>query len=292
MKLTIIRNAKVHTEMPVYHLQDRNLSLRAMGLLTKMLALPDDWDFSINGLASICRDGVGSVRSALKELEENGYIIRMNDHAGNGRFQRVTYIIYEVPQKENAVEEHKTPAEPKTSVHEAEEPPEIPVENSKTEPEKPSAEIPYSAGTTQIKKDRYDSIYNINQSISIISPGKPNMEYSDAVETVRENIEYPVLLERYPQKRLDMIVDLAAEVLCSASDTVLIGKERYPYSLVKDRFMRIGSECVEYIFDCLDRTQTEIRCIKAYLLKTLFNAPATMEDYYQTKVNAMFPGLV
>ena len=164
MKLTIIRNAKVHTEMPVYHLQDRNLSLRAMGLLTKMLALPDDWDFSINGLASICRDGVGSVRSALKELEENGYIIRMNDHAGNGRFQRVTYIIYEVPQKENAVEEHKTPAEPKTSVHEAEEPPEIPVENSKTEPEKPSAEIPYSAGTTQIKKDRYDSIYNINQS--------------------------------------------------------------------------------------------------------------------------------
>ena len=111
------------------------------------------------------------------------------------------------------------------------------------------------------------------------------MGYEEARERVTENIEYEIMCERYPKERLDEIVDIASETLCTRRATFELGKDTYPYSLVKDRLLRLNASHLEYIFICLDKNTTEIHNIKPYLLKTLVNAPATMESYYTTKVN-------
>lgn len=111
------------------------------------------------------------------------------------------------------------------------------------------------------------------------------MGYDEARETVKENIEYCILSERYPVERLDEIVDIASEALCSKRNSFSLGKDTYPYALVKDRLLRLDGSHIEYILDCIDGNTTDIRNIKPYLLKTLINAPATMDSYYRTKVN-------
>ena len=111
------------------------------------------------------------------------------------------------------------------------------------------------------------------------------MGYDEARETVKENIEYEILSERYPVERLDEIVDIASEALCSKRSSFSLGKDTYPYELVKDRLLRLDGSHIEYILDCIDGNTTDIRNIKPYLLKTLINAPATMDSYYRTRVN-------
>ena len=121
---------------------------------------------------------------------------------------------------------------------------------------------------------------------SITEEAAPDvMGYDEARETVKENIEYETLSERYPVERLDEIVDIASEALCSKRSTFSLGKDTYPYALVKDRLLRLDSSHIENILDCIDGNTTDIRNIKPYMLKTLINAPATMDSYYRTKVN-------
>ncbi len=84
--------------MSNYHLRDRELSLRSIGLLSKILSLPEDWDYSVRGLTSICREGKDAVAASLKELEDAGYIERRMVHgAESGRFSGVEYYIFERP---------------------------------------------------------------------------------------------------------------------------------------------------------------------------------------------------
>ena len=111
------------------------------------------------------------------------------------------------------------------------------------------------------------------------------MGYDEAREMVKENIEYEILSERYPAERIDEIVDIASEALCSKRSSFSLGKDTYPYELVKDRLLRLDGSHIEYILDCIDRNTTDIRNIKPYMLKTLINAPATMDSYYRTRVN-------
>ena len=111
------------------------------------------------------------------------------------------------------------------------------------------------------------------------------MGYEEARERITENIEYEIMCERYPKERLDEIVDIASEALCTRRATFTLGKDTYPYALVKDRLLRLNASHIGYIIGCIDGNTTEIHHIKPYLLKTLINAPATMESYYTAKVN-------
>ena len=88
--------------MSNYHLNDKTLSLKAIGLLSKMLSLPDNWDYSINGLVAICKEKKTSVISTLDELKEHGYVIvtkKMPNETDTGRIEYI-YDIYELPQFE------------------------------------------------------------------------------------------------------------------------------------------------------------------------------------------------
>ena len=85
------------TVMSNRHLQDARLSLKAKGLLSVMLSLPEDWNYSVRGLAAICREGVDAIRGALRELEKEGYVIRRQLRGPGGQIQDIEYLIYEQP---------------------------------------------------------------------------------------------------------------------------------------------------------------------------------------------------
>lgn len=87
------------TIMNNYHLQDRKLSLKAKGLLSMILSLPDDWAFSIAGLKAISKEGKDSIRSALTELEAKGYLVRKRVRERNGCLGSVIYTFYERSRK-------------------------------------------------------------------------------------------------------------------------------------------------------------------------------------------------
>jgi hypothetical protein len=86
-----------YTVMSNYHLSDSRLSLKAVGLLSKMLSLPEDWDYTIRGLTHICREGRDAIKGAIVELEEAGYIQRQQRHDENGKFAGNEYVIHEAP---------------------------------------------------------------------------------------------------------------------------------------------------------------------------------------------------
>ncbi len=86
-----------YTTVSNHHLRDKNLSLKSIGLLTIMLSLPDDWDYSLEGLTMITKDGLASVRTAIKELEDNQYLVRNQTRNERGKFGDIEYLVYETP---------------------------------------------------------------------------------------------------------------------------------------------------------------------------------------------------
>ena len=92
-----VEKNKDYTTVSNYHLRDKNLSLKSIGLLTIMLSLPDDWDYSLEGLTKITKDGLASVRTAVKELEDNKYLVRNQGRNKNGKFGDIEYLVYETP---------------------------------------------------------------------------------------------------------------------------------------------------------------------------------------------------
>lgn len=97
MAVCRVEKNKNYTTMSNYHLRDPNLSNKARGLLSTMLSLPDNWDYTTRGLAKICKDGVDGITAQLKELEQYGYLIRNRIRDSGGRIVDMEYIIYERP---------------------------------------------------------------------------------------------------------------------------------------------------------------------------------------------------
>ena len=110
-----IEKQKNYTVMSNHHLKNAALSLKAKGLLSQMLSLPDDWDYSLKGLAKINKESIDAIRTAVWELEKAGYIVRSQGHGERGKFSGIEYIIYETPQlgteKADADAPAQTPSE-------------------------------------------------------------------------------------------------------------------------------------------------------------------------------------
>lgn len=110
-------------------------------------------------------------------------------------------------------------------------------------------------------------------------------------EIIKENIEYDALMERYPyeQKLVEGIFELILETVLVKGDTVLIESNQYPRELVKSKFLKLDFTHIEYVMGCFKSNTTKVNNIKKYLLATLFNAPSTIDGYYQAEVNHDFP---
>ena len=128
-----VEKNKGYTVMSNHHLRDRDLSLKAKGLLSQMLSLPEDWDFTLAGLSRINRESIDAIRSAIRELEEAGYITRSRERDEKGRLRGADYVIYEQPVSAPPMQEAPASGDPMS--------------------EKPTSENPTLENTTQLNKD-------------------------------------------------------------------------------------------------------------------------------------------
>ena len=279
-----VEKTKDFTIMSNHHLRNTELSLKAKGLLSLMLSLPEDWDYTTKGLAHICKDGVDSITTALKELERHGYLTRQRLRYDNGQLGDIEYTIHEQP-----VSTENTGLSPKR-----ENPRQVKPEQAKPKQAEPEQENPAQLNTNPLKtkkskKDKsitYPSIYPAEPEVANRTDGMDRIELIEAYrEIIKENIEYDLLVLRYGRERLDEALELMLEVILSKRPYIRIAGDDFPWEIVKSRFLKINSGHLEYVFDCIDKNTTKVGNIKAYLLAALYNAPATMDSYYRAEVN-------
>ena len=263
--------------MANHHLRNTELSLKAKGLLSLMLSLPEEWDYTTKGLARICKDGVDSICAGVRELEDHGYVVRERIRNPNGQLGAIEYTILEQPRT----------SEPKREKPERGNPVQAnPVLG------KPEQENPAQLNTYRTNKEESNTLsinpYPINSYPINPVTDQMGIDRMDIYrEIIKENIEYDTMKDNFPYdyERLDEIVELMAETLASKKATFCIAGDTYPASTVKFKLLRINSLHIQYVFECLNKNTTEVRNIKKYLLATLFNAPSTMGSYYKAQVN-------
>ena len=265
-----IEKTRDYTVMSNHHLKDRTLTLKSKGLLSMMLSLPDEWNYTTRGLAAICREGVDSIGAALKELETHGYIRRTQLRDEKGKITDTEYVIYEMPQCE-------PPSSPGT-----------PLPGTA----KPYTENPAQLNTNQTKTDLSSTeLSNPIQSNPPTPTGaRIGMDGMGAREVYREiildNIGYEYLIQdsHIDREQLDEIAELIVDTVCTARKTVRIAGDDYPAEVVKSRFMKLDSSHVQYVMGCMRENTTYVRNIKKYLLAALYNAPVTISNYYSSLV--------
>ena len=256
-----------YTVMSNYHLQDKKLSLKAKGLLSYMLSLPDDWDYSLKGLTTGCRDGIDSVRSAVHELEDGGYLCRSKVRDARGRIIDYNYEVFELPQKELI---EKRPA---------------PVPNSPSS-ENPMSGFPTLENPTQQNTNKQNTK---RQSTNLSGPAGESADFDQMEAQVREEfqerLEIDTLAQRYDPDKLEELLDNIVEMYCCPRQTQYVGKQPQTTKAIRLRLDKLTSQHVEYIFDVMSNTTQPIKNIMAYLRTTILNAPTTIEHYYQAQGN-------
>ena len=110
-------------------------------------------------------------------------------------------------------------------------------------------------------------------------------ERQQYLELIHENIEYPYLLNEYRKEELDELVELMVDTICSQRSVIRIAGNDKPKEVVKSRFLKLDSGHIRYVMDCLNNNGSKIRNVKQYLLTVLYNAPLTINNYYQQLVN-------
>ena len=286
----VIKN-KNYTVMSNYHLRDMHLSLKAKGLLSVILSLPENWDYSVHGLSYICKEGVDAIRQAIWELERAGYIFRSRVRNAKGQLKNAEYVIYEEPQencKETAKPADETPVseEPMHDMPVSENPMQAaPTLEDQTQ-EKPTQLNKYKTNTLPQKGkiNRVQNESNPDPTKRAREDSQPIALVSQMRDMIRVHIDYDTLVQEYDRDRLDEMVSLMVAVLCSCSTTFTISGKVLPSELVKERVCSLNSYHIEYAIKSMNETGRDIRNIKHYLLAALFNAPATMTNHYDAIV--------
>lgn len=280
-----IEKTKDFSIMSNHHLRNVKLSLKAKGLLSLMLSLSDDWDYTMRGLAHICKDGVDSISSTLKELERNGYLIRQRIRYENGQLGDIEYTIHERPINVETEEVSPKRENPVQAKPKQDKPEQTKLKQEKTAQLSTTNKLITKRSSTDISST-YQSIYPAESETMGREDGTDRMDLVNAYsEIVKENIEYDILKGRYGLERMNEILDLMLEVILSKRPYIRIAGDDFPREVVKSRFLKINSGHLEYVFDCIDRNTTKVGNIKAYLLAVLYNAPVTMDSYYRVEVN-------
>ena len=284
MQMAVFRveRTRDYTVMSNHHLKNRALSLKAKGLLSMMLSLPDDWDYTTRGLASICREGVDAIGKAIKELENAGYMERRQLRGKDGRITDTEYTIYEQPRKPP-----DTPL-PDTDSPDTEKP-----YLDNPDMEKPDTENPAQLNTKGTNIPKKLNTYGANTHLSNPADRKPEavapadaMDATDSYrEIIKENISYDVLRQRCDPERLDEIMGIMLDTVCSRKKQIRIAGEDMSAEAVKSRLLKLDDSHIEYVLDCLDKNTTDIRNIRSYILTALYQAPTTISSYYSALVN-------
>ncbi len=312
MAIIRVEKTRDYTIMSNHHLRNTSLTLKAKGLMSLILSLPENWDYTTKGLAMICKEGHECVGSAIRELEKAGYIVRNRIRDEKGRITDTEYIIHEFPQQNTPPtdgNEPPSPADPDEGK------PPVRTENSPEsgvndqlaasphpaqpgsaypEPENPDMDFPdadtpapafprpgksHQLNTKQSKKEKLKThLSNTDESIN------PSIKPVQQVrEEVREQIEYDCLVQDGNRERLDEVVEILTEVQCATSPTIYVDGREHPTAFVQERMQQLNSLHIQYVFECIDTSANRIHNIRQYTLTSLFRAPTTMSQYYHAK---------
>ncbi len=258
-----VERTRDYTVMSNYHLKDTKLSLKAKGLLSMMLSLPEDWNYTTRGLAAICKEGVDSIGSTIKELEGRGYVVRKQRRGSNGRITDTEYIIYEKPR-----------------------------EISKQDTELPDTENPYVVtSNTETPVQLNTNLTSTNRlNTHSILPSKDEKEGTTEIQQLREQlkkqINYEEIVTVHNNGQIDEFIEIMMEVALCKGDTIKISREvEYPTKFVQERFRQLTSLHIQKVLDGINENSTKVRNTKAYIMAALFNAPSSMDNHYTMLVN-------
>lgn len=290
MPIFRVERTKDFTVMSNCHLKDNRLTLKAKGLLSQMLSLPEDWDYTLPGLARINRESKDAIRSAVNELEAAGYIQRRQTIRQNGKFGANEYVIFERPQSFCAKPSSAKPSS----------------ENAPTE--KPLSDKPTQLNTNILNTKKQNT--DLSNTHSFPSEGLPenkkastpsisSSEWKESKrseitltqmnrcrEDVKERIAYDILSKQHSgNDYLEAIVELMVEAICSSRKSLRVAGEELPAEAVKNRLLQVDSETIEFVLDCMKANTTKIKNIKQYLLTALYNAPLTISSHFASLVN-------
>ena len=262
--MSVIRVAKIrgYTVMSNYHLRDKELSCKACGLLSRMLSLPEEWDYTTQGLASICKEGVTAISAILRELEEHGYLVRVRKRNEKGQLAEMEYIIYETPRlNPSRSQQPDAPEEPAESCLE-DLPEDCPDNSPEEESESPETkadlcvlpareihaqEVPSQDGRGQINKEILNTQKTITDSLSFVSVS-PSVNARGDEENARMGEPVENSRERTEEGRTDCSPERAREHI----------RRQIDYALLCDRVNRVQlDELVEIMLEvAMNRSPT------------------------------------
>ena len=286
-----IEKTRDYTVMANHHLRNTKLSLKAKGLLSLMLSLPEDWDYTTKGLAKICKDGVDSICSTVNELEEHGYVIRERIRNAKGQLTDIQYTILEQPKppqpgqgkpkQENPVLDSPVLGTPKQEEPEQGNPAQL--NTKKSSNQGLNTDLSNTEVSNPIQSNPYED--ELQAADGMGTDTRSSREIYR--EIILENIEYRHLVQnnQIDRERLDELVELIVDTVCSARKTIRIAGDDYPAEVVKSRFMKLDSSHIEYVLSSMQENTTYVHNIKKYLLAALYNAPSTISSYYTSLVN-------
>jgi hypothetical protein len=255
-----VQRNKNYTTMSNIHFRDKRLSFRAKGLLSTMLSLPEDWDYTLLGLTKLSTDGKDAIRSALKELENCGYLIRRRTTDEKGRYSSNEYLIYEAPQKKNGAPE---PPKPKPKKPKPE--PEPPGTGGKTDPGEPSSGKPTMDGNTPEPSSAFPTMEG---NAPDPSSGKPTLEKPTLEKPTPEN---PTQLNT----KLQITKDI---------NTPIVPKSEVPECPVEEIRAAFNTLCPQL------REAKRITGNRLRKVKTIWRDYPSLEEFQQvfTRVSASF----
>lgn len=276
-----------------YHLFDKRLTHKATNLLTTMLALSPVWDYTLEGLASLKKDGIDGVRSGIRELEKLGYLTRRQLRNEKGQLAHNEYLVYETPELNPNFAKSEENCQELPSL-------ENPITDKKINSpslENPSTENPSTENPTQLNtkllNTKYtNQSYQDNNNININNTYRcDEMDSIDKIDRkeikaeLKKQLSYENLISRNEADKkqinsINSIINILADVMSSRSQNIRIGGENKPLEEVIQRFKQLTDKHIAYVLECLNKNADKPRNIRAYLLTSLFNAPSTIDCYY------------
>ena len=253
--MSVFRVERTHdyTVMSNHHLKNRALSLKAKGLLSLMLSLPDDWDYTLQGLAHISLEKVDAIRKAITELENEGYITRTRERDEQGRLRGTEYIIREQPISEKPTLEKPMLEKPMLEKPMLEKP----------TLDKPTQVKPTLENPTQLNKN----IYNKNKSSMYeeIPQSNQSKEETELTE-ILQNFE----LKSFESKTAQML-ESAIRVLYYKQSIKLSGAV-LPQTEIRNLLRRVNRDTLIDAVEVLRHNENEVQNPQGYLYSVILNA--------------------
>ena len=290
-----VHKTKDYTVMSNNHLRNKEMTLKAKGLLSQMLSLPDDWNYTIEGLASINKEGVDCISDTLTELEKFGYVTRKRIRDEKGRLRGTDYDIYEEPIRENPILDNPVLEKPEQAEPEQEKPGLLNTNKQITEEENTDYINNSSNPIPSLESFPCESGNVENSETGRERKGQKINNYDLWEKQIKTNIDFESLKLNYPYELqlIDEIVAIMVETVMSNRAMIRIAGDDYPFSVVKEKFLQIDYSHMQFIIDCFNEgaRNTEIKNIKQYIKAVIFNAPTTIDSYYTAKVRHDMPWL-